>query len=60
MLAKLFAVGALAIGGIILADVLIHPQGTATAFNGAAALEIPGINGLLGSTTASPGSVKAA
>lgn len=52
MFAKIASIGALVVAGIIVADVLIHPQGTQTAFNGAAALEVPAVNGLLGSTTA--------
>jgi hypothetical protein len=58
MASKFFAILTLGVGGIILADVLIHPTGTATAFNGVSAIAVPGINGLLGSTTKSPSSVK--
>jgi len=51
MAAKFFSILALGVGGIIIADILIHPTGTATAFNGAGANIVkPGINGLLGKT----------
>ncbi len=36
--------------GIIVADFLIHPQGTATAFNGVSGLIVPSEQGLLGQT----------
>ncbi|MDA8393991.1 MAG: hypothetical protein M0T72_01910 [Candidatus Dormibacteraeota bacterium] len=38
----------LVIVGIIVADFLIHPQGTATAFNGISGLVVPSEQGLLG------------
>ena len=58
MFSKFASIGLLVVAGIIVADILIHPTGTATAFNGASALEVPAVNGLLGSTTTSPSSVK--
>ena len=36
--------------GLIVADFLLHPQGSATAFNGISGLVIPSEQGLLGST----------
>jgi len=41
----------LGVVGIIIADFLIHPEGTKAAANGIVAIAKPGINGLLGSTT---------
>ncbi len=40
----------LVVVGLIVADFLLHPQGTATAFNGVSALVVPSEQGLLGST----------
>lgn len=54
MASKFFSILALGVGGLMLADVLIHPTGTATAFNGASQLADPSINGLLGHTSAAP------
>ena len=34
--------------GLIIADFLTHPQGTATSFNGLAGLVVPSEQGLLG------------
>jgi len=45
---KFFGLLTLAIGGIIIADVLIHPQGTAAASTGVANLQRPWLNALLG------------
>ena len=50
-MSKFFAFLALGVGGLMLADVLTHAKGTATAFNGASSLAVPGINGLLGHTS---------
>ena len=36
--------------GLIVGDFLLHPQGSATAFNGISGLVIPSEQGLLGST----------
>lgn len=47
-MARLFAIASLAVGGIIVADVLIHPQGTKAASNGIVSISKPVINGLLG------------
>jgi len=41
----------LAIIGVIGADFLIHPTGTQAAANGIVAIEKPGLNALLGSTS---------
>lgn len=54
MASKFFSILALGVGGLMLADVLLHPTGTATAFNGASQLAIPSINGLLGKTSSVP------
>jgi hypothetical protein len=42
---------ALVIGGVVLADFLTHPTGTQAAANGIVAVEKPGLNALLGSTS---------
>ena len=47
-MSKFFGLLTLAIGGIIIADVLIHPQGTAAASTGVANLQRPWLNALLG------------
>ena len=41
-------VAGLVIVGLIIADFLTHPQGTATSFNGIAGLVVPSEQGLLG------------
>ena len=40
----------LVVVGLIVADFLLHPAGSATAFNGISGLVIPSEQGLLGST----------
>lgn len=45
---KVFGLGVLVIWGIVLADVLIHPQGTTAATNGVATVLKPTYNALLG------------
>jgi hypothetical protein len=47
---NIIGVAGLVIVGLIVADFLLHPQGTATAFNGISGLIIPSEQGLLGST----------
>lgn len=42
---------ALVVGGVIIADFLTHPTGTQDAANGIVAIEKPGLNALLGSTS---------
>lgn len=37
-------------GGVMLADILIHPQGAKTLFDGIGALWKTSINGMLGQT----------
>lgn len=44
----------LVIVGIIIADVLMHPQGTTAAASGAATIIDPTYNALLGNTTTPP------
>lgn len=41
----------LVIVGVIIADFLIHPQGTQTAANGIVSVTTPAYNALLGSTS---------
>jgi hypothetical protein len=38
-------------GGVMLADLLIHPQGTKALFDGIGALWKTSVNGMLGSTS---------
>lgn len=40
----------LVVVGLIVGDFLLHPQGSATAFNGISGLIVPSEQGLLGST----------
>jgi hypothetical protein len=47
-MAKLFTFTAFVAGGLMLADVLIHPSGTQAASAGVASIEKPAVNGLLG------------
>jgi hypothetical protein len=44
----LVGVVGLVVMGLIIADFLTHPSGTATAFNGLTALTVPSEQGLLG------------
>ena len=46
-------IGVVSLGliGVIIADVLIHPSGTRAAANGIVAIEKPGLNAMLGSTS---------
>lgn len=46
----LAAIGLIVVG-LIVADFLIHPDGTKAAANGIVAIEKPTINGLLGTTS---------
>lgn len=48
MASRLFSLGALIVGGIIVADILIHPKGTTAASNGINKLWGTSVNGLLG------------
>lgn len=45
---SIFSLAALVVGGIILADILIHPAGTQAATNGLASLTTPAESSLLG------------
>jgi hypothetical protein len=47
-MARLFSFGALIIGGIIVADILIHPAGTSAASAGVTQIEKPAFSALLG------------
>ena len=47
-MARFFTFAALVVGGLIVADILIHPAGTAAAASGLQGLETPVISGLLG------------
>jgi hypothetical protein len=45
---QIFSLAALVVGGIILADILIHPSGTQAATNGLASITTPAEASLLG------------
>lgn len=47
----LLALAGLAVVGIIIANLTIHPTGTTAIANGFVSIEKPTINGLLGSTS---------
>jgi hypothetical protein len=47
-MSKAFSIVALVIGGLIVADILIHPAGTAAASKGISGITGPAITGLLG------------
>jgi len=47
-MSKLFSLAALVVGGLIVADVLLHPVGTAAASKGITGVTSPAISGLLG------------
>ena len=49
--AKFFALLALGVGGLMLADLLIHPKGTQVLTSSAIQAEKIGTNGLLGTTS---------
>jgi hypothetical protein len=45
---QIFSLAALVVGGIIVADILIHPAGTQAATNGLASIATPAESSLLG------------
>ncbi len=47
-MSKFFSLAALVVGGVIVADILIHPAGTKIAATGINRVESPAIAGLLG------------
>jgi hypothetical protein len=46
----ILSIAALIVGGVIVADILTHPAGTAAASNGLMGLWGSSLNGLLGKT----------
>ena len=48
MSSRIFSLAALIVGGIIVADILIHPTGTTAASNGINKLWGTSVSGLLG------------
>ena len=50
-MARFITFGLVVVYGVIIADVLIHPAGTAAASSGIAGVEKPALNALLGSTS---------
>jgi len=53
MISKVFSIGALIVGGVIIADILTHPTGVAAASSGLNSLWSTSIGGLLGNTATS-------
>jgi hypothetical protein len=51
MIGRFFAFGTAIVVGIAAADILIHPTGVTAAAAGAKSVEVPAINGLLGTTS---------
>jgi hypothetical protein len=47
-MARFFAFATFVVGGIIVADILIHPQGTSAASAGVTQIEKPAFQSLLG------------
>lgn len=47
-MSKFWSLAALVVGGIIIADILTHPNGTAAASNGIVAINKVNANALLG------------
>lgn len=47
-MAKFFSLAALVVGGIIVANILIHPTGTKAAASGISTVTSPAYNALLG------------
>lgn len=45
---QIFSLAALVVGGIIVADILIHPAGTSAASAGVTQIEKPAFSALLG------------
>jgi hypothetical protein len=45
---QIFSLAALVVGGIIVADILTHPSGTAAASNGLSSILTPAESSLLG------------
>ena len=45
---SIIGLAGLVVVGLIVADFLLHPQGSATAFNGISGLVVPSEQGLLG------------
>jgi hypothetical protein len=50
-MARLFSILALVVGGVIVADILIHPAGVTAASAGTANIEKPALNALLGASS---------
>ena len=50
-MSNFFGLLTLAIGGIVVADILIHPTGTAAAAQGVTNAQKPWLNALLGQPT---------
>ncbi len=49
-MSKFWSLAALVVGGLIVADILLHPAGTQAATNGAAQIITPTEHALIGST----------
>ena len=51
MIGRITSIAALVIGGVILADIIANPSGTAAASKGITGVETPALNALLGKTS---------
>ena len=51
MIGRIASIAALVVAGVIVADILTHPAGTAAASGGIVGIEKPALNALLGSTS---------
>lgn len=47
-MSRFVAIASLVVVGVIIADIIIHPAGTAAASSGAIGIEKPALNALLG------------
>ena len=50
MIGRIAAIASLVVVGVIIADIITHPAGTAAASSGIVGVEKPALNALLGAT----------
>lgn len=51
MVGRIAAIASLVVIGVVIADILTHPQGTAAASQGIVGVEKPALNALLGASS---------
>ena len=51
MVGRIAAIASLVVVGVIIADIIANPKGTAAASSGIANIEKPALNALLGATS---------